>query len=60
MTGRANREKKAEWKQALQRQAFDLKTLTGRKLSECYEEIARHKGYKSWNHVCADMKARHQ
>ena len=60
MTGRANREKKADWEQALQRQAFDLKKATGRKLGECYEEIARQKGYKTYSALRSDMKARMQ
>lgn len=56
MTGRANREKKAEWEQALQRQAFDLKQATGRKLGECYEEIAKQRGFKTYAALRMHMK----
>lgn len=58
MTGRANREKKVEWEQALQRQAFDLKKLTGQPLGHCYEEIAKQKGYQTYAALRAAMKGK--
>lgn len=58
MTGRINREKKEAWEQLLQRQAHALKKITGRKLCECYDEIAKQKGYKTYAALRAVMKAK--
>lgn len=33
--------------------AKELKELTGKRLSECYEEIAKKVGYRDWNALIA-------